>query len=151
MIFLLPTHDAWIHPRMNPNTETQPENGNATMAWKQGSVTNYIPPPPQKKNKTTKKNYNMINWKKHQSGFFFWKMYIFFHIRNFSRGWFLQRSLAILDPLEVHPWDGSGDAGSPMWSKSTSPGSCSVMLDGELLSAWSLFICLNWDKHRFSN
>ena len=24
-----------------------------------------------------------------------------------------------------------------------------MILDGELLSAWSLFICLNWDKHRF--
>ena len=134
MIFLLPTHDAWIHPRMNPNTETQPENGNATMAWKQGSVANS--PPPQKKQKL---KYDQLK-KKHQSVFFFWKMFIFFHIRNFSHGWFLQRSLAILDPLEVHPWDGSGDAGSPMWSKSTSQGSCSVMLDGELLSAWSFYM-----------
>ena len=57
---------------MNPNTEIQPENGNATMAWKQGSVANAPPPPPHKK-----KTKIWSTEKKNISQFFFEDVYIF--------------------------------------------------------------------------
>lgn len=131
------------HPWCLDSPQDESQHRNPTWKWqchngvKAGECSKFPPPPTQKK----KLKYDQL--KKNISQFLL-KMFIFFHIRNFSHGCFLQLATpwrstheTVLAMLEARCDPNPPHRGVARWCWM---GSCSVL---------GAFICLNWGKHRF--